>query len=59
MIPILANLPEEFKSKVESLENDLDNEDDPLTLDRGRWIQNTRKDVRKIIVIQKTKILLS
>ena len=32
MIHILANLPEEYKSKVESLENDLD-EDDPLTLD--------------------------
>ena len=34
MIHILANLPEEYKSKVESLENDLDNKDDPLTLDR-------------------------
>ena len=33
MIHILANLPEEYKSKVESLENKLDNEDDPLTLD--------------------------
>ena len=31
MIHILANLPEEYKSKVESLENDLDNEDSPLT----------------------------
>ena len=34
MIHILANLPEAYKSKVESLENDLENEDDPLTLDR-------------------------
>ena len=34
MIHILANLPDEYESKVESLENDLDNEDDPLTLDR-------------------------
>ena len=33
MIHILANLPEEYKSKVESLEKDLDNNDDPLTLD--------------------------
>ena len=33
MIHILANLPEEYKSKIESLKNDLDNEDDPLTLD--------------------------
>ena len=31
MIHILANLPEEYESKVESLENKLDNEDDPLT----------------------------
>ena len=34
MIHILANLPDEYKNKVESLENDLDNEDGPLTLDR-------------------------
>ena len=32
-IHILANLPEEYESDVESLDNDLDNEDDPLTLD--------------------------
>ena len=28
----MANLPEEYKSKIKSLENDLDNEDDTLTL---------------------------
>ena len=33
MIHILANLPEVYESKVESLGNDLDNEDTPLTLD--------------------------
>ena len=33
MIHILANLPEVHKSKIKSLENDLDNEDEPLTLD--------------------------
>ena len=33
MIHILANLPEEYKIKVKSLENDMDDEDDPLTLD--------------------------
>ena len=33
MILILANLLEEYKSKVGSLENDLDNKDNPLTLD--------------------------
>ena len=33
MIHILTNLPEEYKSKVKALENDMDNEDDPLTLD--------------------------
>ena len=33
IILILANLPEEYESKVESLDNDLDNNDDPLTLD--------------------------
>ena len=34
VIHILANLPEGYKRMVESLETDLDNEDDPLTLDR-------------------------
>ena len=34
IIHVLANLPEEYESKVESLESDLDNEDDPLTIDR-------------------------
>ena len=34
MIHILHNLPMEYKSKVESLEKDLDNVDYPLTLDR-------------------------
>ena len=34
MILIPAILPEEYKSKVKSLENDLENEDDPLALDR-------------------------
>ena len=33
MIHTLANLPEEYKSKVKSLESDLDNKDGPLTLD--------------------------
>ena len=33
MIHILANLPEEYKSKAESLENDLDNKDDRPALD--------------------------
>ena len=32
MINLLDNLPEEYKSKVESLENDLDSKDDPMTL---------------------------
>ena len=34
MIHVLGNLPEEYKSKVETLENNLDNEDDRLTLDQ-------------------------
>ena len=34
MIHILNNLPMEDESKVESLEQDLDNADYPLTLDR-------------------------
>ena len=34
MIHTLANLPKDYESKVESLETKLDNEDDPLTLDR-------------------------
>ena len=33
MIHILANLPEEYKSKVKSLEKDLDDKDAALTLD--------------------------
>ena len=34
MIHVLGNLPDEYESKVETLEMDLDNEDNPLTLDR-------------------------
>ena len=41
MIHILNNLPMEYKSKVKSLEKDLDNMYDPLTLD----IMMTESDV--------------
>ena len=34
MIHVLGNLPEEYKSKVETLERDLDNMHDPLTIER-------------------------
>ena len=33
MIHVLANLPEEYESKVKSWENGLDNKDDSMTLD--------------------------
>ena len=34
MIHVLGNLPEEYESKVETLEKDLDNTHDPLTIER-------------------------
>ena len=34
MIHVLGNLPEEYESKVESLEKDLDHTNDPLTIER-------------------------
>ena len=49
IIHILANLPEEYNSKVKSLENDLDNEDDPLTLD----LMSAELDVKYKMVCKK------
>ena len=34
MMHVLGNLPEEYESKVETLENDLDHLNDPLTIER-------------------------
>ena len=34
MTHILSNLPEEYQAIVEILEDDLDDEDDPLTIER-------------------------
>ena len=34
MILVLGNLPEEYKSKVETLEKDLDHTNDPITIER-------------------------
>ena len=34
MMHVLGNLPEEYKSKIESLEKDLDHQYDPLTVER-------------------------
>ena len=34
MMHVLGNLPEEYASKIETLEKDLDHQYDPLTVDR-------------------------
>ena len=34
MMHVLGNLPEEYESKVETLEKDLDHQHDPLTIER-------------------------
>ena len=49
MMYVLGNLPEEYKSKVETLKTDLDNEHDPLTIERmtNKLILKNKKICKK------------
>ena len=49
MIHVLGNLPEEYRSKVETLEKDLDHTNDPLTIKRmtNEWNIKYKKICKK------------